>query len=121
MTQVQDMICVEVPLRVLSEANAHTHWRLRQKRAKDQRGIVRAYIARHLWKKPKPIVVEMIRIAPRELDSDNCVGAFKHVRDEIAKIMGFNDRDKAVEWKCSQEKPKFKGQPHAIRIIVRWV
>lgn len=104
-------------IRVVSEANAHEHWRARARRAKDQRGTTRlACQAR--WGAPPspPLHVLLTRIAPRELDSDNLAGAFKHVRDGIADWLGINDRDKRVVWEYAQE----KGEPkeYAIRLSI---
>jgi hypothetical protein len=109
----------------VSEANAHTHWRQRQKRAKEQRGIAAFKVSRVLLlEKVKygtsygpPSVVGLVRIAPRALDDDNLQGALKHVRDGVADALGVNDRDPRVTWQYAQEKGD-TGQ-YAVRIEIR--
>lgn len=110
------MIDVLLPIRLVSEANAHAHWRLRQRRAKVQRtatalalrGAVRAIVL--------PVVVTITRIAPRALDDDNLSGAAKHVRDGIADALGIDDRDPCVTWKIEQARGG-KGE-YAVRIQI---
>lgn len=106
-----------IPLRVVSEANAHTHWRVRQKRAKTQRAIVAlVWAAQGHPRNRKPANVILTRLAPRRLDSDNAVGAMKHVRDEIALLCGFDDRDESVRWQYAQERAK----GYAVRCEIEW-
>lgn len=119
---------VTIPIRLVSEANAHSHWRVRQKRAKEQRGIVALALHRPLVEATRtceltPVllrdpsaIVTLTRIATRALDSDNLVGAFKHVRDGVADALGINDRDPRVTWEYRQE----RGRPgeYAVRIVV---
>ncbi len=100
---------VTIPIKVESEANQHTHWRERQRRAKSQRATVRIFLLNEInqssAKRPAlPVVVTMTRIAPRMLDSDNAVGAFKAIRDSIADFLGINDRDPRIDWRVLQEK-----------------
>ena len=86
-----------LPLRLVSEANAHTHWRARAKRAKEQR--VRVALGWHAANLPalkKPSTVRLTRLSPRRLDDDNLASAFKAVRDEVAFQCGFDDRDLGV-------------------------
>lgn len=97
-----------VPVRTVSEANSHTHWRLRQKRAQEQRYLGRLagpirlglrYGATYL-----PCHVHLVRLASRKLDSDNLQGALKHVRDGIADWLGVDDgNEEAVTWTYAQE------------------
>ena len=113
-------IVLELAIRVVSELNAHTHWRRRQKRAAEQRAAARLALTQRLAGKPRPklpLVVLLTRIAPRELDDDNAVGAQKHVRDGIADALGINDRDKRVLWLYRQT----KGAPkqYGVRVEIR--
>lgn len=94
-----------IPVRTVSEANAHQHWRVRQRRAKLQRRQVWLHLFPLLRGRGKPVRVRLTRLSPRKLDSDNLAGAFKHVRDEIAGILGFDDRDDAVTWEYGQDRP----------------
>lgn len=65
----------------------------------------------------RPLVVELTRIAPRPLDTDNLSSAFKGHRDAIAALLGVDDRDPRVSWTYSQEKGKPKE--YAVRVTVR--
>lgn len=107
---------VDIPIAVVSEANAHTHWRMRQNRAKQQRRAVG--LALHRFTKPKlPVRVTMTRYSPRKLDSDNLAGAFKHVRDEIAAWYGVDDGSDLYDWVVKQE----KGKGPLVRICIESV
>lgn len=106
------LLAVEVPVATVSEANAHTHWRQRAKRAKGQRAAVglalrSAYVRLHDalggW---GGLVVRLTRVAPRPLDSDNLAGALKACRDGVADVLGVDDRDERVVWVTDQRKGK---------------
>lgn len=103
-------------LRLVSEANAHEHWRERQRRAKQQRELVRLTL-RTRPKVAVPCDVTIVRVAPACLDTDNLQGSAKHVRDEVAAWLGIDDRDPRVTWNVVQ----VRGAPreYGIRIIVR--
>ena len=106
---------VVVLTRLVSEANAHTHWRYRQKRAKAQRAAFSwawAFANGPRGTRECPLIpksVTITRRAPRRLDSDNLAGAAKHVRDQVAEELGFDDRNPAVEWIYKQEKTTVYG------------
>ncbi len=116
------MTTFTIPIRTISEANSHQHWRLRAKRAKAQRGVARlltnhalvasgsyAYAFSLGRKTPFPLVVTLTRIGPRRLDSDNLAGSMKHVRDGIADALLVDDGDEArVTWRYEQTKGKAK-------------
>lgn len=117
-------LVVDIPhLRLVSEANAHEHWRARQKRAKHQRAVAAAAIRPAILagKWTLPLRVTIVRIAPRALDDDNAVGSAKHVRDGIADALERlgvkSDRDPRVTWDVKQE----RGLPreYAVRIEIR--
>lgn len=108
---------VEVPIRTVSETNAHEHWRHRQKRAKCQRQAVAMTVGRLDPALRPPVVVTLTRIAPRELDKSNNVGALKHVQDEVASLLGVDDRHPGIVWRYRQAKspePKY----YAVRIRI---
>lgn len=99
-------ITLTLPLRLVSEANAHEHWRKRQERAKRQRGLAKmvtlgSFGGRNIR---LPLVVTLTRIAPRQFDSDNAVGACKHVRDGVADALDIDDRDPRVTWRYAQRR-----------------
>ncbi len=107
-------VSLTLPIRLVSEANAHEHWRNRQKRAKAQRTSAWAHVRSQLAYPnvvALPAVVEITRIAPRALDSDNAVGSAKHIRDGIAEALGLDDRDPRVTWVVHQERgaPRYYG------------
>jgi len=100
-------LVVVIPgLKLVSEANKadHEHWRVRAKRAKDQRTMV-AMVLRSLvgGPLPLPLDVEMIRTGPGHLDEPgNLWGSVKHVQDGVADWMGVDDRDKRYTWRVAQ-------------------
>lgn len=111
------MIEIELALQTVSETNAHEHWRDRSKRANLQRRFA-AFSLRAQPRVPPapPCTVRLTRIAPRALDSDNAVGALKHVRDGVADWLGIDDRDPRVTWLYGQERGKPKT--YAVRVEV---
>lgn len=98
----------EFPIETISEANTHTHWSRKAKRAKTQRADAHYWcrIKFGLVKIPEnaKVYVQLIRLAPRELDSDNLASAFKAVRDGIADWLKIDDGDKRIVWEYAQEK-----------------
>lgn len=65
------------------------------------------------------IVARLVRVAPRELDSDNLAAALKAVRDGVADALGLaSDRDPRVVWLPDQE----RGEPRQalVRIELYW-
>lgn len=106
-----------LPLRVVSEANAHTHWRVRQRRAKSQRfALALAWLAEDMPKGRKPTTVLLTRLAPRKLDSDNLAISCKHLRDAIAAECAFDDRDPDCAWLYAQE----KAREYGVRCEIVW-
>jgi len=115
--------------RTVSEANSHTHWRERQRRAKAQRGAAACYmwifapeLRDHFTRNPEtaqPLRVTLTRIAPRALDSDNLAGSQKHVRDGIADGLGIDDRDPRVEWAYAQRRGASREYAVEVRIEPR--
>lgn len=108
----KDIIRIEIPgLKTVSEANAHEHWRKRQVRAKAQRQSAFMHTHGHVRSdvSPLPATVTLTRLGPRKLDSDNCAGAMKHVRDGVADAIGVDDGDEGYDWQYRQEKSKTYG------------
>lgn len=93
-----------LPIKLESIANKRWHWR---KKANYVRGIRDAVYLKCPGFEV-PCVVTMTRIAPRSLDDDNNVSAFKAVRDSIAKRLEVDDRDPRVLFRCGQRKGKPK-------------
>ena len=51
-----------------------------------------------------PLEVELVRVAPRRLDSDNLTSSLKAVRDGVADWLGVDDGDERVLWRYRQRK-----------------
>ena len=100
------MIEIELPIIVVSEANRRDHWRVRARRAANQKAMI-AVNCRHIIK-PLPddasATITLTRLGKRNLDSDNLAGAFKAVRDAIAELLGVNDGSPRLNWLYGQEK-----------------
>lgn len=126
------MIFVTIPLKTVSEANSHEHWRARQKRAKGQRDAAGLFVLGESQRRngyhsswilnggPEGtrlhnLVVTITRLSARQLDSDNLASSQKHVRDGVADALGIDDRDPRVRWEYAQEKAK----GFAVRIEIR--
>lgn len=98
-------VLVSIPLKTVSEANSHAHWRKRSSRVSGQHLVVLAYLRGHR-PPPLPAVVILTRCAPRELDTDNLATSLKHVRDAVAKWIEVDDRDPRVTWHVAQAKAR---------------
>lgn len=98
-----EVICIPLPLKIVSVANLREHWRTRAGRAKLHRATTAALLRSH---KPPllPITVVLTRVAARQLDSDNLSSAFKAVRDGVADWLKVNDNDPRVTWEYTQRK-----------------
>lgn len=104
------MMSITVPIRTVSEANAHEHWRARQRRAKEQRTFTAMacrsgmrFDARAFRVTTATMTVRLVRVAPGTLDSDNLAGSQKHVRDGIADWLGIDDGSPRITWEYAQE------------------
>lgn len=97
-----------LPLRIVSVANCREHWAVKAKRTKAHR---LAALALSVSGFPLPCVVWLTRLAPRKLDDDNLVAAFKALRDGIADRLGVADNDERVTFRYAQVKsgPKQYG------------
>lgn len=106
-----------IPIRTYSEANKKEHWAVKAKRVKNQRAAVAwAWPFRNAFSPLWDLQATLTRIAPRELDGDNLQRSFKAVRDEVAKQLGIDDRDKRVTWAYAQRKGKVKEYGVEIQI-----
>lgn len=107
-----------LPIKTISEANSRDHWTKRRKRF-----ALQAWELYFAWRSvkptipPLPIVVTLTRIGPRTLDSDNLAGAFKGLRDQLAKLIGVDDGDPRVEWRYQQQRSGAR-QRYAVQITV---
>jgi len=96
------MTRIELPIKTVAGLNAREHFRGRARRVKAERTA--AYLSVKCAERPFPCVVTMTRISAGVLDSDNCVGAFKSLRDGIADAYGLADNDPGFTWNYAQEK-----------------
>ena len=97
-------------MKLESEMNVREFWPARQARAKRQRRAAAGALASI----PRPVAnwwkVEITRLGPRPLDTDNRDGSAKHVRDAVAEWLGTGDGVSApVEWSVTQLKSKTYG------------
>lgn len=110
-------------LKTVSEGNCSQHWKKKDDRCKQQQFFIRACFNSWEGEITLPCIVKLIRIGPRQLDSDNLQFAFKKIRDEIAEclipekrrsyinkkgkivpIKGRADNDPRITWLYDQEK-----------------
>jgi hypothetical protein len=95
-------------LRLISELNRREHHMATYRRKKVQQSIVATAFASTRVREHgfvPPLLITMTRIAPRAIkDGDNAVSAFKHARDQIARVLGVDDGDSRIEWVVEQRK-----------------
>ncbi len=99
---------VTIPIRLPSLANCRMHWRAMDRLKRQQKTAVAVFLNGE--KAPDlPAVVTITRIGPRALDDDNCAGACKYVRDQIARWYGVDDGSRLYRWVYAQERSKTYG------------
>ena len=115
---------VDIPgLRLCSEANQREHHFAKARRVARQRDLVCMCLRPRVleYGLRLPLVVRIVRIAPRELDAhDNLGSACKAVADGITDALGLkSDRTPGLSFEYGQE----RGKPRAygVRIEVRSV
>lgn len=118
---------VSIPLRLKGGLNAREHWRVRHERVLDEREAVAwafksrdAKASLQVAKGVNPDgrwVVTLTRVAPRKLDDDNLVGRLKSTRDEVAKVLGIDDRH-TDRLRFLYTQSKGKPQEYAVEIEV---
>lgn len=116
-----EVVRARLPVHVEGTVNANRGWRGGASKSKAQREAVRAIIGTRIRCIEHPLTeyaVTFTRVAPGTLDDDNLVSAFKACRDEVAALMGRDDKPgSGVHWRYAQR----KGPPrtYAIEIEVR--
>lgn len=101
------MIDFTIALATKSEANCRDHWRVKARRAKEQRAVLRMAVSARLAGLATPFRVAMTRAtARRPLDDDNLRSALKACRDGVADALGIDDGDPCVSWEYAQVKGK---------------
>ena len=97
------MIAISIPIKLVSVANLRMHWAVKAKLAKSHRTRTRAALSNEAPIPPAtPLTVVLTRIAPRRLDTDNCVSAFKNCRDGVADWLGVDDGNQGIQWVYEQ-------------------
>lgn len=112
--------CVVPGMRLVNPTNEHAHWRVRQKRAKEQRAIA-AMVCRSRFGKPPapPLTITLTRTSPGMLDAhDSLPASCKHVVDGIADWLGIDDSDSRLTWRYSQVRGKRGEYAATIRVEV---
>ena len=96
---------IELPIAAGRGMNNREHWRARAARVKKEREAAAWLLVRQ--PRPKlPCSVLLIRQAPSNgLDDDNLAGSLKSVRDEVARWLGVDDRDRmTVRYRYAQRR-----------------
>lgn len=93
--------------------NQREHWSAKARRVAAERAAtegsalvqLKGVGMRELAKMPKPLLVKLVRIGKRYLDSDNVSNACAAVRDQVAVMLGVTDawKDQRVTWDYGQE------------------
>lgn len=114
---------IDVPIKVVSESNACEHWRRKHQRCVNMRKKIKIFFIPYVQKISLPCEVTLIRIAPRFLDDDNLVGAFKYIRDAVADLIipglahGRADADPRIKWVYIQRKDEPKK--YSCKIVIQ--
>lgn len=105
------------------------HWTKTKKRHDNQKLLVRASMKHYLFEEiPRPCIVTMTRISPRQMDDDNLIQAFKWIKDELASIIidqfkqfrpGTCDNNNKISWEYKQKKGKVRQYAFKIEIEPR--
>lgn len=96
---------ISISLKTSPGMNAREHFRVRAKRVKAEREAV-AWMLKAMPKPAIPCSVLLTRVAPSNgLDDDNLAGSLKSVRDEVARWLGVDDRDRmTVRYRYAQKR-----------------
>lgn len=101
-----------VKIRLWSESNMSGHWSKGYNRKNYAQNLVAQKWYTEGVDMMPPVTVTLTRMAPRMLDSDNLVTAFKAIRDRVASLLvpgkrpGRADNHPGIKWEYSQEKNK---------------
>lgn len=100
------MIEFAIAQKAPSVANLREHWSARAKRMKSQRQA--AMLKCPHWTEGALLVVELTRVGPRELDTDNLASALKGYRDGLAARLKIDDGSALVRWVYLQKKGEYE-------------
>lgn len=115
------VIVVDIPVRIISEANSRQHWRKAAARKQLHRQTARLVLQQYArpMGESELFTITLTRVAPRKLDDDNLSSGFKAVRDGVADWLGIDDGSPRICWQYAQEKSK--AGEYAARVHVSWV
>jgi hypothetical protein len=118
--RIDAMIEFDIPVKTVNELNAHEHWRMRQRRAKEQRKVaywhaIQKWVRAKFVQSGENAVVTLRRASPGELDSDGHVASHKHVRDGLADALGLDDRDQRVTWMYGEQ---IRSKKYFVRVRI---
>jgi hypothetical protein len=96
---------IAIPLRTSGGLNNREHFAVRANRVRKEREAV-ALVLKTAQKPQLPCSVLLTRVAPSNgLDDDNLAGSLKSVRDEVARWLGVDDRDRVqVRYRYAQRR-----------------
>lgn len=109
-----------IECRTVSEANQREHWAVKFKRNKSQQeatwwAIFDAGLHKGCFSSAESLRVTFERIGRTKMDSDNLAGAFKHIRDAVARWLDVDDGDERIHWVYRQW-PEGKGKSVLVTI-----
>lgn len=108
-------ICVEIPIKTISEANCSEHWKKKHKRHKNQKFLVKLALKRHICQVILPCQVNITRLSPGTLDFDNLVSSQKWVVDAVCDCLipgllpGRADGDRRIKISYDQQRSRLYG------------
>lgn len=107
------ILSVTLPLRLVNASNAREHHFTRARRVARERLVIQCALTQRIRSAGligAPCRVRITRLAPRKLDKhDNLCVSGKAIADEIARIVGVDDRDERWVFEYAQEKAKAFG------------
>jgi hypothetical protein len=102
---------------LLAGPNSRGHFMAKARRTKRERQAAH-WLLLDAKRPPLPVVVNMVRIAPRRVDEDdNLPGMFKAMRDGVADAYGIADNDK-TKIRFTYEQERGKPYQYGVRIEV---
>lgn len=112
----EGFVGIDLPMRIVSEANCFEHWRLKDKRHKAQRHEIALHLKPLVKLIKLPCNIKLIRFAPNKLDKhDNLPMSFKYITDAICAIITGNyihgqaDSDDRISISYGQKQTKYYG------------
>jgi hypothetical protein len=103
---------------VVSEMNTHGHHFERAARFDVQAHGIKTMLLLVKNKPAPPVDVRLIRLSPRTIDDDNLAGAFKRVRDTIARWYMLDDADGRIVFSVGQERDAKDKRNNGLRIEI---